>query len=504
MKTHPRLLMFALAAVVLAVSVSSPAAEKIAVLIVDGQNNHDWRSTTPVLKDILLKSGLFTVDVMTSPDGKAPKEAWAKFRPDPAKYGAVVSNYNGQPWPQEVNQALVKYVSGGGGLVIIHAANNAFGGWKEWNDMIGLGWRGAGFGDRVFYDFAGKLVRWPKGKGPGTGHGRGHPFELVVRNPAHAVTAGMPLTWTHANEELYHGQRGPAKDIDVLVTAWADKKTGGTDASEPMVFTIPYGQGRVFVNLLGHGPSGMKAPGYAILHARGTEWAATGKVTLPIPAEVKAPTIELPRGKAFDGFRGDMGEWQNASEVTLDPADPKRLAWKPGTGALINGKKGRTRHLITWLEHGDVEAHIEFVVPKGSNSGVYFQGRYEIQVFDSWGVAKPKHGDCGGIYQRWSKGKGFEGHPPRVNASLEPGKWQSFDVIFRAPRFGADGKKTANAKFVKVVHNGKVVHENVELTGPTRASLFHDENPLGPIELQGDHGPVAYRNLRIKPVTLKP
>ena len=155
------------------------------------------------------------------------------------------------------------------------------------------------------------------------------------------------------------------------------------------------------------------------------------------------------------------------------------------------------------LEHGDVEAHIEFVVPKGSNSGVYFQGRYEIQVFDSWGVEKPKYSDCGGIYQRWAKGKGFEGHGPKVNASLAPGKWQTFDVIFRAPRFDASGKKIANAKFVKVVHNGKVVHENVDLTGPTRAAMFGNENAVGPIMLQGDHGPVAYRNIRIKSIRLE-
>jgi hypothetical protein len=136
---------------------------------------------------------------------------------------------------------------------------------------------------------------------------------------------------------------------------------------------------------------------------------------------------------------------------------------------------------------------------------VYFLGRYEIQVFDSWGVTQPKHGDCGGIYQRWDdrrEPKGFEGHPPRVNASRAPGQWQSFDVLFRAPRFDASGRKTDNACFIKVIHNGVVVHENVELTGPTRASLFQDEKPVGPLMLQGDHGPVAYRNIWI--VSLAP
>ena len=208
-------------------------------------------------------------------------------------------------------------------------------------------------------------------------------------------------------------------------------------------------------------------------------------------------------GKDLSTWRGDTGDWAIAGEVTMDPQNTRQLVAKEGTGVAVNGKTGRTRNLLSKLEHGDVEAHVEFMVPVGSNSGVYFQGRYEIQILDSWGVEKLKHGDCGGIYERWEKGKGFEGHPPRVNASLPPGEWQTFDVVFRAPRFDADGKKTTNAKFVKVVHNGKVVHENVEVTGPTRAAAFADEKPTGPLMLQGDHGPVAYRNLSLAPVKLE-
>jgi len=208
-------------------------------------------------------------------------------------------------------------------------------------------------------------------------------------------------------------------------------------------------------------------------------------------------------GGDLSGWRGETGDWRIVGDVKLAPDDSRKLAAVDGAGAALNGPRGRTRHLISKLEHGDVEAHIEFVVPKGSNSGVYFQGRYEIQVLDSWGV-KPeqlKHGDCGGIYQRWDgkrRPPGYEGHPPRVNASRQPGEWQTFDVVFRAPRFDAGGKKTANAKFLKVVHNGKLVHENVEVTGPTRAAIFADEKPAGPLMLQGDHGPVAYRNVWLR------
>jgi hypothetical protein len=161
--------------------------------------------------------------------------------------------------------------------------------------------------------------------------------------------------------------------------------------------------------------------------------------------------------------------------------------------------------LITEPEFGDVELHVEFCVPRHSNSGVYLMGRYEIQVYDSFGVEQDKYPgiECGGIYPRWVSEKNVEGHSPRVNASKPPGQWQTFDISFRAPRFDSSGKKTANARFVKVVHNGKVIHENVELTGPTRATLWEDEKPTGPIRFQGDHGPVSYRNLRVKAVDPK-
>jgi len=208
-------------------------------------------------------------------------------------------------------------------------------------------------------------------------------------------------------------------------------------------------------------------------------------------------------GSNLTGLRKPTGEWRVVGAVKLDPEDPKKFSTEAGSGVLINYPKGKTVNLHSELEHGDVEAHIEFVVPKSSNSGVYFQGRYEVQILDSWGVEQPKQGDCGGIYERWKDNKGYEGHPPRVNASKPPGEWQSFDVIFRAPRFDASGMKVENAKFIKVVHNGQVVHENVEVTGPTRAASFSDEKPTGPVMLQGDHGPVAYRNFRLKAVDLK-
>jgi HEAT repeat protein len=197
------------------------------------------------------------------------------------------------------------------------------------------------------------------------------------------------------------------------------------------------------------------------------------------------------------------GEWQIVGEAIMNPENEKLLTTKPGSGIIVNGLKGKTVDLLSRAEFTDVRAHIEFMVPRGSNSGVYFMGRYEIQILDSYGVEHPKFSDCGGIYQRWDESrtpKGYQGHSPRVNASLPPGQWQTFDVIFRAPRFDAGGKKVANARFEKIIHNGISVHQNVEVTGPTRARRYQDEKPTGPIMLQGDHGPVAYRNIWIAPL----
>jgi 3-keto-disaccharide hydrolase len=213
--------------------------------------------------------------------------------------------------------------------------------------------------------------------------------------------------------------------------------------------------------------------------------------------------ISLVDGVALEAWRQPTGEWAYVGTALPSPEDPRMLTTTPGRGVLINGLKGKSTDILSRLEHEDIELHVEFMIPQGSNSGIYFQSRYEIQIFDSWGKKTPSSGDCGAIYERWKDGRGFEGHPPRVNASRPPGEWQSFDVMFRAPRFNSKGEKIANARFIKVVHNGQTIHEKVEVTGPTRASTFNDEKPAGPLMLQGDHGPVAYRNLRLRPIQTK-
>jgi type 1 glutamine amidotransferase len=275
--------------VCLATGLPALGAEKLRVLIIDGQNNHAWEATTAVVRQVLEKSGRFSVDVATSPAKDAPSSAWDKFAPDFSKYDVVLSNYNGQRWPERVEKSLERYIDGGGGLVIVHAANNAFPEWIEWNKMIGLGWRDSSYGDRVTVDDDGKVVRTPKGEGPGSSHGPMRPFEIVVREPSHPVTKGMPTKWLHAKDELYHGQRGPAEHMTILATAFSDKTKGGTGTNEPMIWVIPYGKGRVFTTLMGHTGGdeveAVRCTGFQTVVARGTEWAATGEVTLPIPSD---------------------------------------------------------------------------------------------------------------------------------------------------------------------------------------------------------------------------
>jgi len=221
---------------------------------------------------------------------------------------------------------------------------------------------------------------------------------------------------------------------------------------------------------------------------------------MPVGRPVFPPEDVRPASRTdLRGFREPHGLWAMVDDVHEPANAPGTLTATPGAGTITNAA-GRTSNIATVFEHADLDLELEFLVPKGSNSGVYLMGRYEIQVLDSWGVESPQHSDCGGLYQRWapSRGRGNEGYdgiPPRVNASRPPGEWQTLKVRFRAPRFDDNGRKIANARFLDVRLNGVLIHENIEATGPTRAAMFNDEKPYGPLMLQGDHGPVGYRNV---------
>ncbi len=286
------------------------AAPPYKALIVDGQNGHDWKSTTPVLKRLLEETKLFTVDVATSP---AKGQDMSGFKPDFAAYQLVVSNYQGDSWSESTQQAFVEYVKNGGGLLVFHFACAAFPQWKEYNEIIGIG----GWGGRT--KEAGPLVRWrdgrvvldQDGKGPPTyapapkdtpvsekkitgysdragSHGPMQPFQVVIRDASHPITAGLPEVMMHVDDELYGWLRGPARNLTVLATAFAPEKLGGSDEHEPVLFTVGYGQGRVVQVALGHTPKELQSVAFIALFQRAAEWAATGKVTQAVPADVPA------------------------------------------------------------------------------------------------------------------------------------------------------------------------------------------------------------------------
>jgi len=209
------------------------------------------------------------------------------------------------------------------------------------------------------------------------------------------------------------------------------------------------------------------------------------------------------------GAESDFSAWHNADkwdvagDAALNPDNMRRLVGKAGGGVLVNGKEGKCPSLVTKRrDYRDVEIHVEFMVAKGSNSGVIFHGNHEIQILDSYGIKKPAAGHCGGVYPRAESKPAYhhidKGSPPRVNAARKPGEWQTMDIIFHAARFDKDGKKTAHARFVKVVHNGKVIQEDVEVPYACGPNWDRKQYPQGPIIIQGDYGPIAVRNVRIR------
>jgi len=206
----------------------------------------------------------------------------------------------------------------------------------------------------------------------------------------------------------------------------------------------------------------------------------------------------------FSQFEKSGPTWHSAGDVNADLEKNNLFNTKPGSGILVNmpDENNHGQDLLTHLQHSDADVSFDYMMAKGANSGVYLQGRYEVQLLDSWGIARPRYGDNGGIYERWNdaRGKGnegYEGYAPRQNVSMAPGLWQHLSISFQAPRFNSAGVKTANARILRVELNGVTIHENVELMGPTRGSMDL-EVAAGPLRLQGDHGAVAFKNISIK------
>jgi type 1 glutamine amidotransferase len=273
-------------------------AEKIRALIIDGLNPyHDWQVTSPLMKQILEDSGHFEVDIATVPippgyqaDLSGPPQPIANldFHPDFSKYDVVIGNYIGPRWPAATEREFVKFVEGGKGFVVVHSADNAFPDWPEYSRMCGVGgWYGRTekSGPHVYLDDQGKEVR-DTSAGSGGHHGPQHEYEVTVRDAEHPITKGMPAKWLHAKDELYDTLRGPATDMHILATAYSDPQFDGTGKHEPVIMVLPYGAGRVFHTVLGHADYSMNCPGFAAVLLRGTEWAAIGDVTVPLPKEL--------------------------------------------------------------------------------------------------------------------------------------------------------------------------------------------------------------------------
>jgi hypothetical protein len=269
-------------------------AKPIRVLIVDGFNNHDWRLTTHYIRGILEPTGLFAVDVSTSPPD-ANAAGWDQWRPQFDKYDVVIQNCNdwggGPSWPEPVQKDFAHFVRRGGGVYIWHSANNAFPKWPEYNDMIGIGWRPKEYGTAISVGENGKLVQTPPGEGENTGHGKR--FNAVInRIGDHPIHVGLPRQWTAADIEVYYYLRGPAKNLDVLSYAHEPK----TQMNWPTEWTVRYGRGRVYVSNFGHVWKGDTQPvtvrdvGVQTLTVRGVQWLAHRRVDFPIPANFPTAT----------------------------------------------------------------------------------------------------------------------------------------------------------------------------------------------------------------------
>lgn len=327
------------------------AAEELPIkaLIVDGRNNHDWEITTDALRAILEATGRFEVSVSTAPELKSvrnprrPKtedptiladfdryekafktqiqpakeklaEQWESWAPDFSSHDVIILNYNGENWPESMRQSFIDYVQNGGSVLLVHAANNAFRDWEEYNQVIGMGWRPAPSGKALKIDPETGRTIWDKTAG-NSSHGSKHPFQIAVRATDHPVMRDLPPVWMHGKDELYHDMRGPAENLTILSSAFSDPEQRGSGKHEPITWEVVYGKGKAVVTSMGHfwkgdtSADGLHCVGFQTVFARSCEYLATGKVTLPIPDTFPSAEESIPRTPA-------LVDWKSKDNIT--------------------------------------------------------------------------------------------------------------------------------------------------------------------------------------------
>ncbi len=424
-------------------------------LILDGQNNHDWRITTPLIKATLEHTLRFQCDVATAPSTGGDMST---FQPNFSDYAVVVSNYNGEPWSSATNSAFVDYVRNGGGFVCVHAANNAFPAWPEYNQMIGLG----GWGGRTEKD--GPYVRWRNDKferdtkvGRGGSHGRRHPFEVIVRNTSHPITRGIPVSWIQAEDELYAELRGPASNLQILASAFSSSESGGTGEHEPILMTTEFGKGRVFHTTLGHDETAMSGTAFQITLQRGTEWAATGDVTQPAVTAALMSSQEAVMRKPLQlepFVANQQVDFTKMPDIASDQfvsifngqnlsgwSQKNGLAtYKVSEGGIVGhtAKNSPNSFLCTIRDYDDFELTFEVKLQAELNSGVQIRSK-SLEEFDNGRVHGPQveietsPGTSGYIYGE-STGRGWlSPHQPATEA-FKNDEWNRYVVRAVGPR----------------------------------------------------------------------